>query len=299
MKTLKLIKWLRWHLLCLILCFSQTLNAITAQARLLQKTPLKIGIITAVPGEYGNILSAMQNPICQVFGKRSYYRGMLHGIDTVLVASRIGKVAAAATVAHLILYDQVDFILFIGVAGAVDPALNLGDVVIANQLIQHDMDPRPFSALYTIPLLNIIKIDTDPLLNCIALQAVQTFLKQLPQALPPLALQEFDIQQPKAMQGLILTGDQVISDAHARNALKVNLPEALCVEMEGASIAQVCYEYEVPFIVIRTISDYANHKQVAIDIKKFVSKISGVYSTAIVKGIYEQIQQVYASENPK
>ncbi len=67
------------------------------------------------------------------------------------------------------------------------------------------------------------------------------------------------------------------------------MPEALCVEMEGASVGQVCYEYGVPFAVIRTISDYANHEHTPIDVKKFVNQVSGYYSVAIIKNMYASI----------
>lgn len=269
------------------------LTAITMEERINQEKQLTIGIITAVPGERGMILDGMKNIICSDSGKRSYYRGSLDGINTVITASRIGKVAAAITTTHLILNEHVDIIIFIGVAGALDAELNVGDVVIAQKLIQHDMDARPFCPLYTIPILNITQIESDPLLNCLGFQATQIFLKKrLQDALSMSVLQEFAIHEPKVVQGLVLSGDQVIADKNKRKDIKEKLPEALCVEMEGASVAQVCYEYGIPFIVIRTISDYANQSHVSIDIRKFVNAVSGIYSVEIIKEIYRLIREV-------
>lgn len=275
-----------------LLIFSLTnLTAITMEERLNQEKALTVGIITALPGERGMLLDIMQNVIRSDFGKRNYYCGSLDGIDTVVTASRVGKVAAATTATHLILHEHVDFIIFIGVAGSLDPALNIGDVVIACNLIQHDMDAQPFCPRYTIPILNLTQIESDPLLNDLAFQATQNFFKnRLHDTLSLSILQEFAIHEPKVVEGLVLSGDQVISDKNKRKDLKENLPEALCVEMEGASVAQVCYEYGIPFIVIRTISDHSNHNQVSIDIKKFVNEVSGIYSIEIIREIYRLLQ---------
>ena len=159
------------------------------------------------------------------------------------------------------------------------------------------MDARPFCTPYTIPILNVTEIGSDPLLHRLACSAAHKFLeKRLQDIVSTTTLQEFFIQNPKVIQGLVITGDQVISDKNTRKSLKEKLPEALCVEMEGASIAQVCYEHEVPFIVIRTISDYANQTQVAIDIRKFVSSVAGVYSVEIVEEIYKSIRPSLATQ---
>jgi len=276
----------------LVFIFSTCLlSATTANDLFAKKGSLTIGIISAVPGESGRLLELMDAPVPQEKGKRTYYKGKLHGIDTVLVASRIGKVAAAATTTHLILEYNVDLIIFTGVAGAIDPSLNVGDVVIANALTQHDMDARPFISQYTIPLLNISELRPDSLLEDLASQASQQFIeKQIKDTVPLSILNEFNISQPKVVKGLVITGDQVISQESQKTELREKLPQALCVEMEGASVGQVCHEYGVPFAVIRVISDYANHQQIPFDIKKFVNQASGYYSVAIIGNLYALIQ---------
>lgn len=257
-----------------------------------------IGIISAVPGESGRLLELMESPTSCERGRRTYHKGKLYGIDTVLVASRIGKVAAAATAAHLIFEYKVDVIIFTGVAGAIDPSLNVGDVVIANALIQHDMDARPFCPIYEIPLLKIKECYTDPLLVRFATQASQEFVeKELTNAIPASILDEFHIATPKVITGLVITGDQVISQEFQKVQLRKNLPSALCVEMEGASVSQICYEYDVPCAVIRTISDYANHERTPTDVKKFVNHVSGYYSLAIIKNMYAFIHSHIGQTN--
>lgn len=275
------------HFTLIILCSLPGLSAATAEDIFAKNTSLRIGLITAVPGERGQILDAMESPTCTEKGGRTYYHGKLHGIETVLVASRIGKVAAAATTAHLILDYDVDLIIFIGVAGAVDPSLNIGDIIVANALIQHDMDARPFCPIYEIPLLKIKECHTDTLLNQLALQASHQFVDQdVMSFIPRPILNEFNITSPSVKTGLVITGDQVISQDIQKAKLREQLPLALCVEMEGASVAQVCYEYGTPCVVIRTISDYTNHVNTQIDVKKFVHQASGYYSTAVIHNMY-------------
>lgn len=269
---------------------SRALNAISAEEVLAKKDSLLIGIISAVPEESGHLLKLMESPVTQEKGRRKYHRGKLHGIDTVLVASRIGKVAAAATVTHLILEYKVDLIIFTGVAGAIDPSLNVGDVVVATALIQYDMDARPFCPLHEIPLLKIKSCDPDPLLRLFSTQASEKFIKEdLREKVPSHILSEFHIIAPKVVNGLVITGDQVISQETQKIQLREWLPDALCVEMEGASVGQVCYEYGVPFAVIRTISDYAQHQNTVIDVGKFVSMASGYYSVGIINNLYALI----------
>ncbi len=267
------------------------LNASTAEEVFAKKAPLTIGIISAVPAERGPILEHMESCTSHESGGRTYYRGKLYGFDTVLVASRIGKVAAAATAVHLILKYDVDLIIFVGVAGAIDPSLNVGDVVVANSLIQHDMDARPFCPVYEIPLLKIKECRPDPLLNLLAMQASQQFMDQkLVEDIPRSILEEFNITRPAVKTGLILTGDQVISRNDQKAQLREQLPLALCVEMEGASIGQVCYEYGIPYAVIRTISDHANHHHTPVNARKFIERVSGGYSSTIVENIYSLIR---------
>lgn len=244
---------------------------------------MTIGIISAVPGERGSLVDELSSVVSEKRGGRTYYKGQCRGADVVVVAARIGKVAAAEATTHLLVEYGVDLVIFVGVAGALDASLNVGDVVVAESLMQHDVDCRPCGALYELPLLHITRLESDPLLCRLAEGAVQQFMTHhLHKKMDASVLQTFKITAPKVVQGLVLTGDQVISQDEQKQRLKESLPEALCVEMEGASVAQVCYEYGVPFVVIRTISDYANHADASFTIKHFVDAVGGVYGQLIV-----------------
>lgn len=252
--------------------------------------PLTVGIITAVQGEYGTLLEKMDSLDIHKKGKRNFYKGKIQGIDVVLTSSCVGKVASAIATTHLILDYHVDMILFIGTAGALDPSLNIGDIVIANSLIQHDLDARPFCPIYEIPLLKIGACEPDPYLQNISLQASQKFIKQdLDKLIPFETFEKFQMLKPKIYEGLVLTGDQVISEDVQKNRLKNNLPDALCVEMEGASVSQACFEYDVPFVVIRIISDFADREHTQIDIGQFLNHIAGFYTVGILDNLFEYI----------
>ena len=292
----------RFFFIFIVTCLFQNyvLKGATAEEIFSKKgSSLTIGIVSAVPGESGKLLELMEKPYqSREIGMRTYHKGKLHGIDTVLVASRVGKVAAAATVTHLIVEYKVDCIIFTGVAGAIDPTLNVGDVVVANALIQHDMDARPFCPIHEIPLLKFIECHPDSLLEKLGTQAAEQFVKkEFQKQIPAAILSEFNIKQPKAVTGLVITGDQVISQDSQKLNLREKLPHALCVEMEGAGVSQVCYEYSIPCAIIRTISDYANHEKTHIDVKKFVSQVSGYYSVAIINNMYAGIQSYLVQKN--
>ena len=111
-----------------------------------------MGIIGAMPEEMEKILSAIPQPVIEEYGKRKYYSGKWGNLDVVGVFSRWGKVASAATVTELIVRYKVDKVVFVGIAGAVSPDLNVGDVVVASGFYQHDMDARPLMPRFELPL---------------------------------------------------------------------------------------------------------------------------------------------------
>lgn len=242
------------------------------------------GIMGAMPEETAGIVHLMGGMQEHTIGMRTYYAGTLNGIKTVVVFSRWGKTAAAATVSTLILEFGVTELIFTGVAGAISPTLNIGDIVVARRLIQHDMDARPIMTKYEIPLLGKTWFDCDEQLYAAATKAVSNVLenKHLHELISDAELQQFGITNPKLHTGDIASGDQFFADNEQKEKLAKELPSVLCVEMEGAAVAQVCYEYNVPFVVIRTISDTADEHS-AIDFPSFINSISAKYSTAVVK----------------
>ncbi len=247
-----------------------------------------IGIMGAMPEEIDGVVALLSNCKMTEKGKRRYFSGQINGIDTIVVFSRWGKVAAATTVTTLIHEFQITELLFTGVAGAIHSELKIGDIVLAKRLIQHDMDARPLMKQYEIPLLSKTYLESDSTHLAIASKAVNTLIenKRLHAVIDDASLAEFKIHQPKLFIGTIASGDQFFSSNAQKHALTEQLPEVLCVEMEGAAVAQVCYEYEIPFSIIRTISDVADD-QSHIDFPSFIKKISSKYSTEIIRNIYE------------
>lgn len=247
-----------------------------------------IGIMGAMPEEIDGVVALLSNCKMTEKGKRRYFSGQINGIDTIVVFSRWGKVAAATTVTTLIHEFQITELLFTGVAGAIHSELKIGDIVLAKRLIQHDMDARPLMKQYEIPLLSKTYLESDSTHLAIASKAVNTLIenKRLHAVIDDASLAEFKIHQPKLFIGTIASGDQFFSSNAQKHALTEQLPQVLCVEMEGAAVAQVCYEYEIPFSIIRTISDVADD-QSHIDFPSFIKKISSKYSTEIIRNIYE------------
>lgn len=244
----------------------------------------------AMPEEIENVVGLLSDVSEYSMGKRTYYKGILNKIETVVVFSRWGKVAAATTVTTLIHEFKITHLLFTGVAGGIHPKLNIGDIVLAKRLIQYDMDARPLMQQYEIPLLLKTYFNSDELLNKQSENAIKHLLENnhLNEVITSENLIAFNITQPKLYCGDIASGDQFFSKNQQKQNLHNNLPDVLCVEMEGAAVAQVCYEYNIPFTVIRTISDVADDSS-HIDFPLFIQKIAKNYSVEIIKNIYTHL----------
>ena len=240
-------------------------------------------------------MSAMQEEILGVeelieglkiesVGVHTYYSGTINGHSVTLVFSGWGKVAAASTVSTLIHRFQVTEVLFTGVAGALDPSLKIGDIVLGKRLIQHDMDARPIFQQFEIPLLNQTFISANEGALTLMAEGIQEILtsKSLTSLLEEEALIKFNLHEPLLIIGDIASGDQFINNNEQRNEIISALPSVVCVEMEGAAVAQVCYENGIPFIIIRTISDVADENS-HIDFLSFVKEVSSKYSIEIVR----------------
>lgn len=221
-------------------------------------------------------------------GKRTFYIGKLHGCDVVLVFCRVGKVAAASVATTLINFFEIDFLVFTGVAGAVHADLNVGDIVIGETLYQHDMDGRPLFPKFHIPLTEqncFVPRTRD--LEC-AEVSINEFLKEIEDHIDTEILARFSINSPKLIRGIIATGDQFISNPAHHAALVFNEQSAHAVEMEGAAVAQVCHEYEKPFLIIRIISDKADHSA-SVDFQQFVTAIASCFSKGMIQKLLPQL----------
>lgn len=246
----------------------------------------RIGIMGAMPEEIDGVVGLLDQVSRQTLGGRIYYSGEINKVPVVVVFSRWGKVAAAATVAALIHEFKITELIFTGVAGGIHPHLNIGDIVLGERLIQHDMDARPLMQQYEIPLLGqtFFEVNAESLAR--ADGAVNQLLesKRLHQIFSADILAEFKMSHPRFYRGDIASGDRFFAGHEHKVNLQTQLPTVLCVEMEGAAVAQVCFEYQIPYVVIRTISDVAD-EQSHLDFPRFIKYVSSKYSVEIIKNI--------------
>ena len=245
-----------------------------------------IGIMGALSEEISGVIELLKNKEEHRFGKRVYYTGTINNQKVVVVYSRIGKVAAAATVSTLILKFGITELIFTGVAGGIDTDLKIGDIVIGTELVQHDMDAFPLFPVYEIPLIGKSHFKSNRDLIELSSKTIQHIFENeyLHQVISKEDLENFNIHHPKLKLGLIASGDQFFRDQNQKDNLVKGLSKTLCVEMEGAAVAQVCYEFNIPFVVIRTISDEADQHS-TVDFNKFTEKISNIYSIEIIKNM--------------
>ena len=232
--------------------------------------------------EISLVCEMIESPVHIELGGRTFYRGKLNGIDCVACFSKWGKVAATITTTLMIEHFHITDLVFIGTAGALADELNVGDIVVAKRLVQHDLDARPIIPRFQIPLTDHIHIKCDPHLSTLAINSINKLIaKDCSEIIGKEAAKEFSFIQPRLWQGDVASGDQFISSDEKRQELIGLLPEVLCVEMEGAAVAQVCLEFQLPFTVIRIISDKANH-DARVDFSRFIKEVANIFSRAII-----------------
>ncbi len=203
----------------------------------------KVGIIFAMLEELEAFKGYLNFEKEYTIFELTFYEGTLHGIHCILVESGVGKVNAARTTQILIDNYKVDYIFNIGVAGGISEKLAVGDIVIGEKLVQHDFDITAFNhEKGYVPKVGKF-VETDTYLLTIA----DAVIKKM--------------SEVRGFRGIIASGDIFCTEIKmsSKIAQKFN---ALCVEMEGASIAQVCYLSHVPFLIIRSISDVPNNDNV-------------------------------------
>ncbi|QHE88495.1 5'-methylthioadenosine/adenosylhomocysteine nucleosidase [Hydrogenophaga sp. BPS33] len=240
-----------------------------------------IAIVSALHEELAAVLDLMPDEQQQTVGGRTFWRGHLHGQDVVAVLSGIGKVAAATTATALIERFGVRRIVFTGVAGGLASGVRVGDVVVAQRFLQHDMDASPLFPRHEVPGYGRAHFDADAAMTGVLRRVSEDVLRDLPSQLEPGVRDEFHLQAPRCHQGLLISGDRFVSTTGESEALRQTLPDALAVEMEGAAFAQVCHDYGVPLAVVRTISDRADD-DAHVDFPRFLREVASRYSAAIV-----------------
>ncbi len=203
---------------------------------------MPIGIIGAMTEEVVDLISKLTEKHTQEIAGLTFHRGLLVNKPVVIVKCGVGKVNAAMCTQILIDHFCVQALINTGVAGGIDPSVEIADVIVSKAAIQHDVDVGKFGyGPGIIPSLNDSVFYAKGQLPQIALQAASSA-----------------ISPQRVHFGLIISGDQFISDIRRKTYLHETF-NALCVEMEGAAIAQVATLNKIPFVIIRTISDKADN----------------------------------------
>ena len=235
---------------------------------------MRMGIIGAMESEVANLIARMENVTYREKAGRRFAVGTLSGKEAVVVQSGIGKVAAAITAQILIDEFAVDALLNTGMAGGLDARLAVKDLVIATAALQHDFDITAFGHargyLYG-------EDDTKPTLFA-ADEALRAKAKEAAEAVLPAG--------SKAIDGIVASGDIFVDDS----ALKAQLRDgfgAAAAEMEGAAIAQAAVANGVPFVILRTISDLAEHQaNVSFDeLEQYAGKLAGDITVALLANL--------------
>jgi adenosylhomocysteine nucleosidase len=266
----------------LLLCFLFMNTSVSA----------RIGIMGALNEEIKMLKDEMKLTKEIKIAGRVFYLGKLEGKEIVLVEAGMGKVNAAITSQLLITKFKVEKIIFTGIAGGVSPELGIGDLVIATKVAQHDygsINPQGFFPFRpgTLPVgeVNIesVYFKTDEkLLNIAMTASVGIKLNKLPEG----TILSNEERIPKIVSGIIVTGDQFIVSKIKRKWLFETF-NALATEMEGGAVAQVCEINNIPFLLIRSISDLAN-EDAEINFNKFVD-YAAKNSVLLVKKILSKI----------
>ncbi len=252
----------------------------------------RIAVVSAMHEELAALLAQMPEGRTVRRARRDFRIGALDGHEVVMVLSGIGKVAAATTTALLAGEFGVELALFTGTAGGLHADARIGDVVVASELLQHDLDVSPLFPRYEVPFTGLTRFTSDPALSASLAASAEALFSSDTRAAQPTALHaalaSFGIGEPRVHRGLVVSGDRFVSSARENADLRDRLPDALAVEMEGAALAQVCHDMALPFAVLRTVSDRAD-AAAPVDFMRFVSEVASRYTVAIVRDFLASI----------
>jgi adenosylhomocysteine nucleosidase len=241
-----------------------------------------VAIVSAMHDELRALMPSLRNARSVALAGREFHQGEIFGHPVVLVLSGIGKVAAAATAVLLMHEFDARQLVFTGVAVGLRRGVEVGDVVVARHLLQHDMDASPLFPRFEVPLTGRSHFDTDADLADGLAAAAQRCLDRVDELIGTELRRGFGSDTARLHQGLIVSGDRFVASEAQSNELRAALPEALAVEMEGAAVAQVCADFQRPFAVLRTVSDRADD-QAHVDFARFIADVASAYTRAIVE----------------
>ncbi len=230
---------------------------------------MKIAIIGAMEEEVELLRGKLDNSDSQIIANSEYTVGNYKGKEIVLLKSGIGKVNAAMSTAILLQEYQPDYVINTGSAGGYDPNLEVGAIVISDEVRHHDVDVTAFGyEMGQVPQLPAaFKADAD--LMKLAEEAVK------------------EIGEHQAATGLIATGDVFMHNPERVEEVRKNFPQMKACEMEAAAVAQVCHQFNVPFVVIRALSDIAG-KESSISFDEFLPT-AAKHSTEVVLHVIEKL----------
>jgi adenosylhomocysteine/aminodeoxyfutalosine nucleosidase len=199
---------------------------------------MKIAIMGAMPEEVAPILEKLGTYKTTEYAGNKYYEATYKGVELVVAYSKIGKVFSTLTASSMIQHFGATKLLFSGVAGAVSPELKVGDLVVATKLAQHDLDITAFGHPYGYVPEGSVYVEADTQLLALSKDVASQMGKNV-------------------KEGIIATGDQFVANEERKNFIGSTF-NADALEMEGASVAVVCNALNVPFFILRAISDAAD-----------------------------------------
>ena len=211
----------------------------------------KTGIIGAMETEVATLVAQLEGDVATTVSSMTFHEGTLHGAPVVVVRCGMGKVNAAMCAQTLVAQFGATRVINTGVAGSLDPTLNIGDLVVSVDALHHDMDVTGLG----YPKGQVPDLDT--LAFAASAELRQAVCRAAAQVAPDITVRE----------GRVVSGDQFVSSAAQREPI-IRTFAASCCEMEGAAIAQVCYRNRVPFVIVRAISDKADDES-AVDYPTF------------------------------
>lgn len=223
---------------------------------------MKIGILAAMEEEVRLLVEQLKNKQQTTIANQSFYEGSIHGVNVVVVQSGIGKVNAAIATTLLIDHFSSTFIINSGSAGGIGAQLKVGDLVVSSKLTYNDADARAFGYEFG-------QIPQMPLNY-----PVEKFVYQL-------AKQTAEELSRTVHVGEVVTGDSFIASQERIAEIKEFFPNALITEMEGAAVGQTCYQFNVPFIVVRAISD-SGDEEASISFDEFIIQAGKDSATLVV-----------------
>ncbi|MCL1141922.1 5'-methylthioadenosine/adenosylhomocysteine nucleosidase [Shewanella gaetbuli] len=231
---------------------------------------MKIGIIGAMEPEVVHLIQAIDAPIHTTIAGIEFISGKIADKDVIVTRSGIGKVAASIATTLVIQHFGATSIINTGSAGGFLKELKIGDIVISSEVRHHDVDVTAFGYEIGQMAQQPAAFIPEPSLVEAAKQAISS------------------LGEVTAVEGLICTGDSFICDSERTKVMLANFPTMAACEMEAAAIAQVCHQFETPFVVIRSISDNANDDS-SVDFDTYLVK-AGHHSALMVIALLQNIK---------